>query len=73
MFKLEIPIKWLEKRIEKADSGEMDVMLRTIMLWHKSHFPEYELIVWSLPISNSRERKQQIDMMMRFLNQNEGR
>ena len=67
MFKLKIPIKWMEKRIEKADSEEIDVMLRTITLWHQRRFPEYELIVWSLPIGNRQERKRQIDMMMRFL------
>ena len=69
MFKLKIPIKWMEKRIEKADSEEIDVMLRTIILWHQRHFPEYELVVWSLSINNSQDRKRQIDMMTHFLDQ----
>ena len=69
MVRLKVPMKWVEKRILTADSREMDMVLRAVISWQEQRYPEYELVVWSLPINNSQERKRQIDMMTSFLKQ----
>lgn len=62
-------MKWVKKRIQTASSREIDIVVQTVVSWHKQQFPDYELVVWSKPVDNKQERKRQIDMVMRYLNQ----
>ena len=68
MIPFRIPMKWVAQRIRTAGSEEMDIVIQTVVFWHKQRYPAYERIVWSLPINNRNERKQQIDMAMHCIN-----
>lgn len=60
------------KRIEQADEAEINVIIQALSLWQKKRFPEYELVVASLPRFDPEERSRQIELMASMLKRYSG-
>ena len=67
MLPLQMPMKWVKKRIQTANPEELTTVIQTVISCHKKHFPESELLIWSLPVGNRPEMEQQIELVTRFL------
>ena len=67
MLRLQMPMKWMKKRIQLANPEELDMVLEIVISCHKKHFPEYELVVWSLPVDDRAEMERQIELVTHFL------
>ena len=63
MFHFKMLMNLLLKRIEQADDYEVNEIIRTLIAWQKRKYPEYEMVIMSLPRYDLEERRKQIDYM----------
>lgn len=61
MLGIRMPIHWILKRIEQADAGEIDEIIMGLLKCYRKLYPDYELVVISLPKNNREERNAEID------------
>lgn len=61
MLRIQIPIRWALKRIEQADEDETDMVIKSLFRCYGALYPEYELVILSLPKYNTEERNMEID------------
>lgn len=67
MLIFRLPLRRLLKRIEIADDDEIQKILLTIIHWENLRYPNEELIILSLPKSNSEKRRKYLKMMADLL------
>ena len=67
MLYFRLLLRRMRKRMEAVKEEEIQEMLLAIIRWQKDHYPDEELIVFSLPKSNLEKREVQLKLMVDML------
>ena len=67
MFQKRKSISSILKRIESANDSEITEIIKGIIHWQETHYPEYEMVIVSLPKYGKEKRRCEIDRMSDFL------
>lgn len=58
---LKLPMKLLTGMVGMANEEEINGLIRALIAWQENRFPEYELVVLSLPKYDQAEREKMLD------------
>lgn len=67
MFQKKTPISHVLRRIEVANDKEVHQILLALIHWQEQHYPEDELVFFSLPKHDLPARYRSIDSMAQML------